>query len=74
MVKTISVIAFRIAVTLDVKIGWLGRQVAVCVNKRHKWSSSYKIDIVIGIKTFLNPEGHHNPICSLNVTAILRKG
>ena len=31
-----SVIAFRIAVTLDVKIGWFGRQVAVFVNKRHK--------------------------------------
>ena len=34
--KTVSVIAFRIAVTLDVKNGWFGRQVAVCVNKRHK--------------------------------------
>ena len=28
-------IAFRIAVTLDVKIVWFGRKVAVCVNKRH---------------------------------------
>ena len=34
--KNISVIAFRIAVTLDVKIGWFGRQVAVCVKERHK--------------------------------------
>ena len=34
--NTVSVIAFRIAVTLDVKIGCFGRQVAVCVNKLHK--------------------------------------
>ena len=29
--KTVLIIAFRIAVTLDVKIVWFGRQVAVCV-------------------------------------------
>ena len=37
-------------------------------------SSSYKIDYVIVIKNFLNPEGHQNPINGLKVTAILRKG
>ena len=30
------VIAFRIALTLDVKIVWFGRQFAVCVKKWHK--------------------------------------
>ena len=34
--QIVSVIAFRIALKLDVKISWFGRQVAVCVNKRHK--------------------------------------
>ena len=34
--KTASVIAFRIALALDVQIVWFGRQVAVCVNKWHK--------------------------------------
>ena len=34
--KTVSIIAFRIALTLDVKMVWFGRQVAVCVQKRHK--------------------------------------
>ena len=34
--ETVSVIAFRISLTLDVKIGWVGRQVAVYVNKQHK--------------------------------------
>ena len=34
--KTVSVMAFRIALILDVKIVWFGCQVAVCVNKRHK--------------------------------------
>ena len=34
--KTVPDIAFRIALTLDVKIVWFGRQVAVCVQKRHK--------------------------------------
>ena len=33
---TVSVIAFIIAVILDVKIRWFDCQVAVCVNKRHK--------------------------------------
>ena len=32
--KTVSVIVFRIAWTLDVKIVWFGRQVTVCVQKR----------------------------------------
>ena len=33
--KTVPVIAFTIALTIDVKNVWLGCQVAVCVNKRH---------------------------------------
>ena len=37
-------------------------------------SSSYKIDYVIVIKTFLNPDGHQNRISGLKVTAILLKG
>ena len=34
----------------------------------------YKIDYVIVIKSFLNPEGHQNPISVSKVTAILLKG
>ena len=37
-------------------------------------TSSYKIDYVIVIKNFLNPEGHQNPISGSKVTAILQKG
>ena len=37
-------------------------------------SSSYKIDYVIGIKNFLNPEYHQNMINGSKVTAILLKG
>ena len=37
-------------------------------------SSSYKIDYVIVIKSFLNPEGHQHPINGSKVTAILLKG
>ena len=37
-------------------------------------SSSYKIDYVIVVKTFLNPKGHHNRINGSKVTAILLKG
>ena len=33
-----------------------------------------KIDYVIVIKKFLNPEGHQNPINGSKVTAILLKG
>ena len=36
-------------------------------------SSSYKIDYVMVIKTFLNPEGHQNRITGSKVTAILLK-
>ena len=35
---------------------------------------SYKIDSVIVIKNFLNPEGHQNPISGSKVTAMLLKG
>ena len=34
--KTSLIIAFRIALTLDVQIVWFGRQMAVCVQKQHK--------------------------------------
>ena len=34
----------------------------------------FKIDYVIVIKNFLNPEGHQNPITGSKVTAILLKG
>ena len=37
-------------------------------------SSSYKIDYIIVIKNFLNPEGHQNPFNGSKVTAILLKG
>ena len=35
---------------------------------------SHKIDYVIVIKNFLNPEGHQNPISGSKVTVILLKG
>ena len=34
--NTVSVIAFRITLTFDVKMVWFGCQEAVCVNKRHE--------------------------------------
>ena len=34
-------------------------------------SSSYKIDLFIVIKTFLNPEGHQSPFSNLKVTVFL---
>ena len=37
-------------------------------------SSSYKIDYVIVIKTFLNPEGHPNRISGSKVKVILLEG
>ena len=37
-------------------------------------ASSYKIDYIIVIKSFLNPEWHQNPTSSSKVTAILLKG
>ena len=37
-------------------------------------ASSYKIDYIIGIKTFLNPKGHQNRITGTKVTAILLMG
>ena len=37
-------------------------------------TSSYKIDYVIMIKNFLNPEGHQSPFSGAKVTAILLKG
>ena len=40
---------------------------------RHS-SSSYKIDYGIGIKNFLNSEGHQNHISGSKVTTILLKG
>ena len=37
-------------------------------------ASSYKIDYVVVIKSYLNPEGHQNPMSGSKVTAILLKG
>ena len=37
-------------------------------------ASSYNIDYLIVIKSFLNPEGHQNPISGSKVTDILLKG
>ena len=37
-------------------------------------SSSFKVDYVIVIKNFRNPEGHQNSISGSKVTAILLKG
>ena len=37
-------------------------------------ASSYEIDYVIVIKSFLNPEGHQNPISGSKVMAVLLKG
>ena len=37
-------------------------------------TSFYKMDYVIVIKNFLNPEGDQNPISGSKVTAILLKG
>ena len=37
-------------------------------------ASSYKMDYVIVIKNFLNPEGHRNPISGSKVTTISLKG
>ena len=37
-------------------------------------TSSYKIDYVVMIKNFLNPNGHQNPFSGSKVTAILLKG
>ena len=34
----------------------------------------YKIDFVIAIKNFLNPEGHQSPISGSKFLAILMKG
>ena len=34
--KTVMIIGFRIALTLNVKIVWFAHQVAVCAQKRHK--------------------------------------
>ena len=36
-------------------------------------ASSYMIDFVLVIKSFLNPEWHQNPISGSKVTAILLK-
>jgi hypothetical protein len=48
------IIAFRIARTLDVKIVWFSRQVAVCVQKWHKnadfgcsWFQKFNFDFLV---------------------------
>ena len=52
--KTGLIIAFRIALTLDVKFLWFGRQVAVCVQKRHRnaifgcsWFQKFNFDSLL---------------------------
>ena len=52
--KTGLIIAFTIALTLDVKIVWFGRQVAVCVQKRHQnaifgcsWFQKFNFDCLL---------------------------
>ena len=52
--KTVSIIAFRSALTLDVKIVWFGRQVAGWVQKRHKnaifgfsWFQKFNFDYLL---------------------------
>ena len=52
--KTVPIIAFRIALTLDVKIVWFCRQVAVRVQKRHKnaifecsWFQKFNFDCLL---------------------------
>ena len=52
--KTVSIIAFRIALTLDVKIVWFCCQVAVCVQKWHKnaifecsWFQKFNFDCLL---------------------------
>ena len=42
--------------------------------KRLEIALQVKIDYVIVIKNFLNPEGHQNPISGSKVTALLLKG
>ena len=48
--------------------------VPTTVRQRHAQTVSYKIDYVIVIKNFLNPERHQNPIRGSKVTASLLKG
>ena len=52
--KTVLIIAFRIALTLDVQIVWFDRQMAVCVQKRHKnaifecsWFQKFNFDCLL---------------------------
>ena len=52
--KTVAILAFRVSWTLEVKILWFGRQVAVCVQKRHKnaifgcsWFQKFNIDCLL---------------------------
>ena len=50
--KNVSIIAFNIALTLDVKIVWFDPQVAACVQKRHKnpifgWSWFQKFNFTV---------------------------
>ena len=52
--KTVLIIAFKVALKLYVKIVWFGRQVAVCVPKRHKnailgcsWFQEFNFDCLM---------------------------
>ena len=54
LTKKVLVIAFRIAGTIDVKIGWFGGQLAVCVNEEHtnaifgfSWFQKFNFDCLL---------------------------
>ena len=69
--RTVSVIAFRIAVTLDVKIVCFGWPVAVGVNKRHKnaifgctWFQKFNFPCLL-IKLLIKTENIFSFVCPL---------
>ena len=77
--KIVSIIAFRIALTLDVKIVWFGRQVAVCVQNWHKnaifgcsWSQKFNFDcLLLKSSWFFTNNGTHNQICVSFVDSVI---
>ena len=75
---TVSIIAFRIAWTLDVKIVWFCCQVAVCVKKWHKM----QFLCVVGFKSstltvnwlsswFIHQQRKHSQVCVSFVDSII---
>ena len=64
--KTVLVIAFRIALTLDVKIVWFGRQMAVCVKNWHKnaifgcsWFQKFNFSCLLKKLLICSPKAEH---------------